>query len=103
MRLFSRMLTRKPTEEETLGKVDLDMDVEPLRRRDDEPKADDSGEVNSSRLRSSRAQTDAASPFDAVASAPITPREEEPEETEGAGWGDNAFASDSDWEDDEDW
>ncbi|MEM9684208.1 MAG: hypothetical protein AAF942_13140, partial [Pseudomonadota bacterium] len=103
MKLFSRMLTRKPTEEEALGKVDLDMDVEPLRRRDGEADADDTGEINASRLKSSRAHTEAGSPFDAVAAAPITPREEEPEEAEGAGWGDNAFVADSDWDDDEDW
>ena len=35
MKILSRMLTRKPTPEETLGKIELDEDLEPLRRRDD--------------------------------------------------------------------
>ena len=44
MKLFSKMLTRKPEPEEALEKIDLEMDVEPLRRRT-EPVADDSGEI----------------------------------------------------------
>ena len=98
MRLFSKMLTRKPTEEEALGKIDFDADDDAPRRA----AADDTGEINPSRVRSSRAQSKTDDPFDAVSSEPITPRDEEPEEAEGAGWGANAF-SDDDWDDDDDW
>ena len=45
MKILSRMLTRKPQPDETLGKIDLDEDLEPLRRKD-EATADDSGTVN---------------------------------------------------------
>lgn len=102
MKLFSRMLTRKPTEDEAMGKIDLDMDVEPLRRRD-EPVADDTGEINPSRVKSSRTHSRAADPFGSITDRPISARAEEPEEVENAGWGDNAFAADEDWDDDEDW
>ena len=42
MNLFSRMLSKKAEPEDQAGKIDLDMDVEPLRRRE-EPQADDTG------------------------------------------------------------
>ena len=48
MKLFKNIMSRKPDADEAMGKMDLEMDVEPLRRRS-EPLADDSGRVNSSR------------------------------------------------------
>jgi len=98
MKLFSRMLSRKLEPESQAGKVELDKDVEPLRRRD-EPMADDSGQVNAT-VASQTGSTDDALHGDAGLQA--SGRKEEPEEVEGAGWGDNAWSED-DWDDDEDW
>ena len=95
MKLFKNIMSRKPDEEETIGKIDLDMDVEPLRRRSD-PLADDTGGPNGA----SRSR-----PNDALFADPSKPsygREEEPEEVAGAGWGANAWGGDE-WDDDDDW
>ncbi len=102
MKLFSRMLTRKPTEEEAMGKIDLDMDDE-TNDRSSEPVADDTGQVNPTRVQTSRVRSAAQDPFASIESAPISERDEEPEEADGAGWGENPFAGDADWEDDTDW
>ena len=95
MKLFKNIMSRKPEPEETVGKIDLDMDVEPLRRRSD-ILADDTGAPNGS----ARAKT--SDPLFADTSKPSYGRDEEPEEVAGAGWGANAW-SDDDWDDEEDW
>lgn len=103
MKILSRMLTRKPQPEETLGKMNLDEDLEPLRRRDDRM-ADDSGRVNPSRPGSVSDE-----PPMAVRSRPIRPKseaieplpEEEPE-VAAKGW-DETDWDDEDWDDDDDW
>ena len=98
MKLFKNIMSRKPDPEEAVGKIDLEMDVEPLRRRS-EPLADDSGRVNSSRRTS-----DFADPLYADRSKPTYERQEEPEEVEGAGWGATAWDDQDDWDDeDDDW
>ncbi len=102
MKLFSRMLTRKPTEEEAMGNIDLDLDGNED-HRPGEAVADDSGRVNPTRVRSSRAHDEAYDPFSSGDAAPIGDLDEEPEEAEGAGWAENPFAADADWEDDTDW
>ena len=95
MKLFKNIMSRKPEPEETVGKIDLDMDVEPLRRRSD-LLADDSGEPNGAARAASK------DPLFADPSKPSYGRNEEPEEVAGAGWGANAWGDD-DWDDDEDW
>ncbi|MEM9972468.1 MAG: hypothetical protein AAF762_15425, partial [Pseudomonadota bacterium] len=84
-----------------MGNFDLDADDEG-QPKGSEAVADDTGEVNPTRVTSSRASGGDADPFDADPTQPIHPRAEEPEEAEGAGWGTNAFSEDS-WDDDEDW
>lgn len=96
MKLFKNIMSRKPDPEEAVGKIDLEMDVEPLRRRS-EPMADDTGRVNSSRRTS-----DFNDPLFADRSKPTYEREEEPEEVDGAGWGAAAWDDQDDWEDDDD-
>lgn len=96
MKLFKNIMSRKPDPEEAVGKIDLKMDVEPLRRRS-EPLADDTGRVNSSRRTS-----DFNDPLFADRSKPTYEREEEPEEVDGAGWGASAWDDQDDWEDDDD-
>lgn len=98
MKLFKNIMSRKPDPEEAVGKIDLEMDVEPLRRRS-EPLADDTGRVNSSRRTS-----DFNDPLFADRSKPTYGREEEPEEVDGAGWGAAAWDDQDDWDDeDDDW
>ena len=98
MKLFKNIMSRKPDAEEAVGKIDLEMDVEPLRRRS-EP-LDDAGRVNSSRRTS-----DFNDPLFANKSKPTYARDEEPEEVDGAGWGATAWDDQDDWEDedDDDW
>ena len=96
MKLFKNIMSRKPDAEEAVGKIDLEMDVEPLRRRS-EPLADDTGRVNSSRTTS-----DFSDPLFADRSKPTYERQEEPEEVEGAGWGATAWDDQDDWDDDDD-
>ncbi len=98
MKLFSRILSRKISPEEQAGKIDLDMDVEPLRRRS-EPIADDSGEVNATVASQDTSADDAVL---ADAAQPLDAHDEEPEEVEGAGWSESAWGEDK-WDDDEDW
>ena len=93
MKLFKNIMSRKPEPEETVGKIDLDMDVEPLRRKS-EP-LDDTGRPNASKA------GDPSDPLYADPSQPSYNRNEEPEEAAGAGWG--SAWDDSDWDDDEDW
>ena len=95
MKLFKNMMSRKPEPEETVGKIELDMDVEPLRRRS-QPLADDSGELNGS------ARAKSNDPLFADPSKPSYGRSEEPEEVAGAGWGASAW-EDDDWDEDDDW
>ncbi|NNJ67387.1 MAG: FHA domain-containing protein [Boseongicola sp.] len=98
MKLFKNIMSRKPDPEEAVGKIDLEMDVEPLRRRSD-PLADDTGRVNSSRQTS-----DFNDPLFADRSKPSYEREEEPEEVDGAGWGATSWDDHDDWDDeDDDW
>lgn len=98
MKLFKNIMSRKPDPEEAVGKIDLEMDVEPLRRRS-EPLADDTGRVNSSRRTS-----DFNDPLFADRSKPSYERQEEPEEVDGAGWGAASWDDQDDWEDeDDDW
>lgn len=95
MKLFSKIMSRKPDPKETLANMDLDMDGEsPV--MPSEPTADDSGDVNASATREN-----SRDPLMADPDQPIYPREEEPEEVAGAGWGDSAW--EEDWDDDEDW
>ena len=96
MKLFSRMLSKKGEPETQVGKIELDMDVEPLRRRD-EPMADDSGEVNATVSSDAKSADD---PLCANSGQPVHDRDEEPEEVEGAGWGGNEFDEDE-WDDDD--
>ncbi len=95
MKLFKNIMSRKPEPEETVGKIDLDMDVEPLRRRSD-LLADDTGAPNGA------ARAKSNDPLFADPTKPSYGREEEPEEVAGAGWGENAW-EDDDWDDDEEW
>lgn len=103
MKILSRMLTRKSQPEETLGSMNLDEDLEPLRRRDDRM-ADDSGRVNPSRPGSMSEE-----PPLAVRSRPIRPKsetieplaEEEPE-VAAKGWDETEW-DDEDWDDEDDW
>jgi hypothetical protein len=96
MKLFKNIMSRKPDPQEVVGKIDLEMDVEPLRRRS-EPHADDTGRVNSS-----RSPSDFDVPLYADRSKPTYERDEEPEEVDGAGWGAAAWDDQDDWEDDDD-
>ena len=93
MKLFSKMLTRKPDPEETAAQLEMRAQAEEKIRRG-EGTADDSGQVNGS--------VKSRSPEFADATKPIHSREEEPEEVEGAGWVDDGW-SDEDWDDEEDW
>jgi len=99
MKLFSRMLSKKVEPENQVGKVELDMGVEPLRRRD-EPMADDSGEVNATVSSDAKAVDD---PLYANPSQSVNNRDEEPEEVEGAGWGGNEWEEENWDDDDDDW
>ena len=101
MKILSRMLTRKTTPSEGLGKSDLDEDLEPLRRRDNAV-ADDSGRANPS-----RPAQGASEPPLAVRSRPIRPKSEgidlprEPEpEVVAQGW-DESDWDDEEWDDDD--
>jgi hypothetical protein len=97
MKLFSKILSKKPEPEPQAGKIDLEMDVEPLRRKS-EVLADDTGAPNASKLGAK-----ADDPLFANPGKPIHARDEEPEEVEGAGWGAGSAWDDGDWDDDEDW
>ena len=97
MKLFKNIMSRKPDADEAMGKMDLEMDVEPLRRRS-EPLADDTGRMNSSRR-----TADFDDPLYADKSKPTYPRDEEPEEVEGAGWGATDWDDNDTWDDDDDW
>lgn len=103
MKILSRMLTRKPQPAETMGRVNLDEDLEPLRRRDDRL-ADDTGRANASRTTSA-----ADEPPMAVRSRPIRSKSEAIEplaelepEVVAQGWDDTDW-DDEDWDDEEDW
>ena len=48
MKLFSKILSKKAEPQDAFGSMDLEMDVEPLRRREG-PVADDSGQINRSK------------------------------------------------------
>ncbi len=96
MKLFKNIMSRKPDPDEAVGKIDLEMDVEPLRRRS-EPLADDSGRMNSSRR-----TADFDDPLMADRSKPTYERSDEPEVVAGAGWGDTDWDDQDDWEDDDD-
>lgn len=103
MKILSRMLTRKPQSEQTLGKIDLDEDLEPLRRKDG-IHADDTGRANPSRP---TAEMD--EPPLAVRSRPVRPKSQpveplaEPEpEVVAQGWDDSDW-DDEDWDDEDDW
>lgn len=103
MKILSRMLTRKSQSQQALGKIDLDEDLEPLRRKDG-IQADDTGRPNPS-----RPTTDMDEPPMAVKSRPIRPKsqpveplaEAEPEVV-AQGWTDTDW-DDEDWDDDDDW
>lgn len=103
MKILSRMLTRKPQPEETLGSMNLDEDLEPLRRRDDRI-ADDSGRVNPSRPGSASADPSmpARSRPQRQTSEAIEPLAEEEPEVVAQGW-DETDWDDEDWDDDDDW
>lgn len=103
MKILSRMLTRKPQSEPALGKIDLDEDLEPLRRKDG-VHADDTGRPNPSRPTSEMDE-----PPLAVTSRPIRPKSQpveplaEPEpEVVAQGWNDTDWDDDN-WDDDDDW
>ncbi len=103
MKILSRMLTRKPQPDAALGKIDLDEDLEPLRRADD-AEADDVDMANPSRTNSEMDEP----PF-AVRSKPIRPKSKpieplsDPEpEVVAQGWDDTDW-DDEEWDDDDDW
>ncbi len=98
MKLFSKILSKKAAPKDPVGKIDLEMDVEPLHRRD-EPTADDTGEVNAT---AASVDANSSDPLCADPAEPVHARDEEPEEVDGAGWGENAWGED-DWDDEEDW
>ena len=89
MKILSRMMTRKPTSKEAAGQLDLPEDIE-TEGHPGAPMADDTGEVNLSRVRS-RALDE-----------PVEPLAEEEPEVVGQGWNDSDW-DDEDWDDDEDW
>lgn len=105
MKILSRMMTRKPQPEEALESLDLDKELEPLRRRE-QAAADDSGAPNPS-----SAATEAEDAPFAVRSRPIRPKSSpaaeasaddgEPEVV-GKGW-ETPDWDDDDWDDDDDW
>lgn len=88
MKILSRMLSKK-VDPEAPAATEMDMEDAPRM-----PEADDSGQVNPTRVRS-------AVPPAADLSQPVMPKEEEPE-VAGSGWGDASW-DDDDWDDDEDW
>lgn len=92
MKIFSKMLSKKIEPQPGPGKLALDQDVEPLRRRD-EPLADDTGRVNASKQD--------RGPLDADLIRPVTGRTEEPE-VASSGWQESEW-DDDDWDDDDDW
>ena len=103
MKILSRMLTRKPQPEETMGSINLDEDLEPLHRREDRM-ADDTGQANPSRSGSTSQE-----PPMAVRSRPIHPKSEsieplpqEEPEVVAQGW-DETDWDDEDWDDEDDW
>ena len=98
MKLFSKMLTRKPDPKDSVGKIELEMDVEPLRKRS-EPVADDSGRMNASKRFADDNDPPAFARDDDELE--LSKGSEEPEEAAGAGWG-NAW-NDADWDDEDDW
>lgn len=103
MKILSRMLTRKPTPEEALGKIGLDEDLQAL-RHGEEGVADDSGKVNPARVtsRSSATSMDKRSRPSRPLSEDINPLPEPEPEVVAQGW-DDADWDDEDWDDDEDW
>lgn len=80
--------------------MDLDMDLEPLRRREDAT-ADDSGDINSS-VRSGGSRDHLMSARTGSTSDDILPPSEPEPEVVAESWND-ADWEDDDWDDDEDW
>ncbi|MEQ9039632.1 MAG: FHA domain-containing protein [Silicimonas sp.] len=99
MKILSRMLTRKPQPQQALDKVDLDDDLEPLRRRDGE--AEPRGRSRTSTEAEDPPFADRSRPIHSKSDALEPPREPEPEVV-GQGWED-ADWEDDEWDDDEDW
>lgn len=93
MKIFSKMLSRKPNPDETISQIDFD--ALERARREENATADDTGEVNAS------LQDEAEAPVDAVPSKPVTAKSEEPDEG-ASGWAAADWSDDS-WDDDEDW
>lgn len=94
MKILSKMLSKKPTPNQSDGKIELDMDVEPLRRRD-AAVADDSGEANASI---------SDDPLFADPSRPVRAKGEAPDPAPNASaddWDDEEW-DDEDWGDEED-
>jgi FHA domain len=103
MKLFSKILSKKAEPQDAFGSMDLEMDVEPLRRREG-PVADDSGQIN-------RSKTSAAAedPFEMGPKKDMILGEDEPDpapdpapEAMASGWDDEEW-DDEDWDDDEEW
>ena len=101
MKLFSRMLSKKTENEESVGNLDLDMDVEPLHSRNN-LRADDTGEINASQLpKDDPLLADPQSRAVSRELAPDPAPDPAPEAMTSA-WGDEDW-DDEDWDDDEDW
>ena len=98
MKILSRMLSKKIEPEEAAAATELPPEEGAPRvarpSRPSRPLADDTGRVNSSRTPSRR-------PVNAKLSAPVTPKNEEPE-VAGSGWAESDW-DDENWDDDEDW
>ena len=104
MKILSRMLTRKPQPDETVGKFDLDEELEPLRRKS-EGVADDSGKVNPTRVTSQASGLSrpvSTRPRSRPSTESIEPLPEPEPEVVAQDWDDIDW-DDEDWDDDEDW
>ncbi len=103
MKLFSRMLSKKNEPEESAGGIDLNMDVEPLRRRE-AASADDTGDVNASKRPDSAEEPLFATPKSKTYSRDIEPdpAPDPAPEALAESWNDDDW-DDEDWEDDDEW
>lgn len=91
MKILSRMLSRKPSPDESIGKIDFD-ELENERRKE-QATADDSGSTNAS--------VGAEMPDLADPTKPVLNKSEEPDDG-ASGWADSDW-DDDDWDDDDDW
>lgn len=103
MKLFSRMLSKNNEPKDSVGNLDLDMDVAPLSRRE-EPRADDSGRINASKRTHDADDPLYAKPGSRSYSRDLAP-DPAPDPAPAAmdsAWSDDDW-DDDDWDDDDDW